>query len=116
MLQVLHPGDYVDAIKNRKATVRLLAHETLGAFSPAGAHHLRYLAREAAKHGVDATDYSRSYTASSFVPYYSQLICSAGVMMGAEGIANGASKALGKLLLPSRLCLGDFLPGRLPGA
>ena len=26
-----HPGDYVDAIKNRKATVQLLVHETLGA-------------------------------------------------------------------------------------
>ena len=109
-------GDYVDAIKNRKAKVFLLAHETLGAFSPAAARHLRYLGREAAKHGVDATDYSRSYTASSFVPFYSQLICSASIMLGAEGIANGAKHALGKLILPSRLTLGEFLPGHLPGA
>ena len=36
-----------------------------------------------------APDYSRSFTASSFVPYYTQSICSACVMHGADGILKG---------------------------
>ena len=49
--------------------------------------------RLAAENGVDATDYTRSYTAHSFVPYYSQSICSACVMHGADGILKGIRKA-----------------------
>ena len=67
--------------------------ETLGGFSPYAARRLRRLGRLAAENGVDATDYTRSYTAHSFVPYYSQSICSACVMHGADGILKGIRKA-----------------------
>ena len=42
--------------------------------------------RAAAKHGHDATDYTRSYTARSFVPHYAQCISSACVLHGAAGM------------------------------
>ena len=35
---------------------------------------------------IDATDYSRSYTARDYVSYYTQRISSAGVYNGARGI------------------------------
>ena len=63
-------GDYHDALRNRKARVHLLVHETTGAFSPYAAMRLRRLGRLAVENGVDGTDYTRSYTARSFVPYY----------------------------------------------
>ena len=86
-------GDYRDALANRKARVHLLVHETLGGFSPYAARRLRRLGRLAAENGVDATDYKRSYTAHSFVPYHSQSICSACVMHGSDGILKGIRKA-----------------------
>ena len=86
-------GDYHDALSNRKARVHLLVHETTGAFSPYAAMRLRRLGRLAAENGVDSTDYMRSYTARSFVPYYTQSICSACVMHGAHGILKGIRKA-----------------------
>ena len=58
-------------------------------FSPYAARRLRRLGRLATENGVDATDYSRSFTARSFVPYYTQSICSACVMHGADGILKG---------------------------
>ena len=42
---------------------------------------------------TDATDYSRSYTAHSFVPFYAQRICSACVMHGAAAILRGIRMA-----------------------
>ena len=57
-----HAGDYVDALKNRKARVRLLTHEVFGGMSPSTAGYLRRLARDAAG-GGDRTDYSLSSTA-----------------------------------------------------
>ena len=50
------------------------------------ARPLSGLGRAAARHGHDATDYTRSYTARSFVPHYSQRISSACVMHGAAGM------------------------------
>ena len=88
-----HHGDYRDAIRNRKATVHLLVHEaTLGGMSPYAARHLRRLGRAAAEGGTDGTDYSRSFTARSFVPHYAQRISTACVMHGAEGILKGIRK------------------------
>ena len=87
-----HDGDYVDAIKNRKATVKLLAHETFGGMSPFASRHLRRLGRAAEESGCDPTDYSRSYTARSFVPYYAQRLSSASVINGAAGIHRSADK------------------------
>ena len=55
--------------------------------------HLRRLGRAAAEEGCDGTDYSRSYTAHSFVPHYAQSICSACVMHGADGILKGIRSA-----------------------
>ena len=67
-------GDYWDAIEKRKGRVHLLVHETLGGMSPAAARRLRRLARLAKERGTDRTDYTRSYTARCFVPYYAQRI------------------------------------------
>ena len=79
-----HDGDYVDAIKNRKAKVHLLVHETTGGISPFAARRLRRLARAAAENDNDTTDYTLSSTARAFVPYYSQRICTAIRMHGAH--------------------------------
>ena len=83
-----HDGDYWDALKNRKADVNLLVHETTGAFSPKAARHLRRLARDARELDCDGTDYRNSGVAS-FVAYYAQRITAACVMYGAEGVLNG---------------------------
>ena len=91
-----HSGDYEDAIKNRKARVWLLSHETLGGMSPATSRLFRRLGREAARSGTDGTDYTKSYTARSYVPYYAQKISGAIVMNGAQGILvflDGVSRA-----------------------
>ncbi len=86
-------GDYCDALINRKARANLLVFENLGGFSPHSARRLRRHGRAAATLGQDSTDYSRSYTARSFVPHFSQRISSGSVMHGAAGII----KCLGKL-------------------
>ena len=77
-------GDYADAILNRKANVKLLCHEIFGGMSSYAARHLRRLARDAARGGADATDYTLSATASSFVPFYAQRISSNIVMHSAR--------------------------------
>ena len=61
--------------------------------SPYAARHLRRLGRDAVEGGTDGTDYTRSFTARSFVPYYAQRISTACVMYGAEGIVTGIRKA-----------------------
>ena len=48
------------------------------------ARHLRRLARDAARGGADATDYTLSATARSFVPFYAQRISSNIVTHGAR--------------------------------
>ena len=93
-----HDGDYRDAIKNKKATTKLLSHETLGGMSPFAARHLRRLGRDAAVAGIDATDYQLSTTARSFVPFYAQRISHNIVMHGAQGILDGISRARNKQL------------------
>ena len=60
--------------------------------SPFAARHLRRLGRAAATEGCDGTDYTRSYTARSFVPHFGQRISTACVMYGAEGILKGVRK------------------------
>ena len=88
-----HAGDYVDAIKNKKATTQLLVHETLGGMCPYSSRRLRRLARDAATSGCDATDYTLSSTACSFVPYDAQRISSAIVMNGAQGLLDAVLRA-----------------------
>ena len=88
-----HAGDYVDAIQNRKAAVHLLVHETLGGMCSYSARRLRRLARDAALHGCDSTDYRASASARSFVPFYAQKISSAIVMNGMQGILDQLSHA-----------------------
>ena len=77
-----HRGDYYDAIENGKSRVRLLAHEaTFGGMSPYAAARLRRLGRLAATRGTDnKVDYTLSYTAASFVPYYAQRLSAASVL------------------------------------
>ena len=82
-------GDYGDAIRNRKAKVLLLGHENSGGMSAFAAKQLYRLGREAKEHGNDSTDYQRSHTARSFVPFYAQRMCTAIVMHGAKGILKG---------------------------
>ena len=53
------------------------------------AKQLYCLGREAKEHGNDSTDYQRSHTARSFVPFYAQRMCTAIVMHGAKGILKG---------------------------
>ena len=65
--------------------------------SPYAARRLRRLARDAAAIG-DTTDYTLSYTARSFVPYYSQRISTTIRMHGAQGILKGISRARRDLL------------------
>ena len=43
--------------------------------------------------GADATDYTLSATARSFVPFYAQRISSAIVMNGAQSILDGIARA-----------------------
>ena len=84
-----HAGDNCNAFINCKASVSLLVHESAtGAMSPFVARHLRRLGRAAADEGRDGTDYTRSYTARSFVPYFGQRISTACVMFGAEGTSS----------------------------
>ena len=83
---------YRDAITNRKAKVHLLVHETSGGMSPYCARRLRRPARDAEENGHDTTDYTLSYKARSFVPYHSQRMSSAIVMLGAQGILSGIQK------------------------
>ena len=61
-------------------------HETTGAVGRYAARHLRRLARDAAQHGGDGTDYRNTGT-SSFIEHYSQRLSAANVMHGAvEGL------------------------------
>ena len=73
--------------------MQLLVHETLGGMCPFSARRLRRLARDAATSGCDATDYTISSTARSFVPFYAQRISSAIVMNGAQSILDGIARA-----------------------
>ena len=77
---------------NTRGRAACLVHETLGGFSPHAARRLRLLGRAAARHGHDATDYTRSYTARSFVPHFAQRISSACVLHGAAGMIKYLSK------------------------
>ena len=52
--------------------------------SPYAARRLRRLARGASDNGTDGTEYTRSNTARSFVPYFAQRISTC-VMEGAKG-------------------------------
>ena len=97
-------GDYRDAIEKRKGRVHLLVHETLGGMSPATARRLRRLARLAKERGTDRTDYTRSYTARCFVPYYAQRISHAIVMNGAAGILSQIKKKSAGSGLGGRAC------------
>ena len=64
-----------------------------GGISPFAARRLRRLARAAAENDNDTTDYTLSSTARAFVPYYSQRICAAIRMHGAQGILQRISRA-----------------------
>ena len=57
--------------------------------SPHAGKYLRHLAREASKNQNDRTDYTRSYTASAFVPFYAQRISFSIVVYGARAILKG---------------------------
>ena len=59
----------------------------LAHFSAYAAQRLRRLGRLAATRGTDAKiDYTRSHTASSFVPYFAQRLSTACAIFGAECI------------------------------
>ena len=53
------------------------------------------LARLAKERGTDRTDYTQSYTARCFVPYYAQRISHAIVMNGAAGILGQIKRSAG---------------------
>ena len=83
-----HRGDYYDAIENCKAAVHLVTLE-------AGLGGMCLHTRRAAcarwavaknSRGADATDYTTSPTARSFVPFYAQRLSAACVLNGARAI------------------------------
>ena len=82
----------IDAIVNRKADATLYLHESLGGMTRPTSKHLNFLAREAKKNGCDGTDYTRSYTANSFVTFYAQRLSWA----SAGGVADGVLASLAK--------------------
>ena len=83
---------YRDAIVNRKATVHLLVHENSGGFTAYASRFLRRLARGARELGSDPTDYTQSWTARAFVPYYAQRISTDIVVHTARGLLKGIDK------------------------
>ena len=62
--------------------------------SPFAARRLRRLGRLAKESGADPTDYTRSATARSFVPFYAQCLSTACVMSGARAIQKSAKKCM----------------------
>ena len=56
------------------------------------ARRLRVLARAATASDMDFTDYSKSFTARSFVPYFAQRMSNAIVMHGADVILRGVAR------------------------
>ena len=74
--------------------MHLLVHETTGAFDQHAARRLRALGRAAAELGCDGTDYSKSYTANSFVPYYAQRMSSCSVLGDAASIHRSIEKGI----------------------
>ena len=94
--------DYRDAINNRKAWVNVLVHEPLGGLAPFTARRLRRFGRESIENGNDATDYTRSYTARSFVPYYAQQLSNTNVMMTAKASHDQLNKDRKKFVTEMR--------------
>ena len=66
---------------HRKARLHLVVFEAgLGGMSPYAARRLRKMGRDAKSCGADATDYTTSPTARSFVPFYAQRLSTACVL------------------------------------
>ena len=90
-----HRGDYYDCVENRKARLQLVTFEAgLGGLLPHGARRLRRKGREAKEHGADATDYTASPTARSFVPFYAQRLSASWVLNGARAIQKSLKRKL----------------------
>ena len=90
-----HRGDYWDCIENHKARLHLVVFEAgLGGLLAYGARRLRRLGREAKAHGADATDYTASPTARSFVPYCAQRLSAGSVLDGARAIQKSLKRKL----------------------
>ena len=88
-----HRGDYYDCVENRKARLHLICFTAgLGGMSAYAARRLRFKGREAKAGGADATDYSTSPTARSFVPFYAQRLSAACVLNGARNIQKSIKK------------------------
>ena len=64
----------------------------LGGMSAYAGRRLRFKGREAKASGADATDYSTSPTARSFVPFYAQRLSAACVLNGARNIQKSIKK------------------------
>ena len=77
-----------------------MVHEaTFGGMSPYASARLRRLGRLAVARGTDkGIDYTRSYTATSFVPYYAQRLSTACVMCGVTGILDALKTERGDRL------------------
>ena len=97
-----HRGDYYDCVENRKARLHLICFTAgLGGMSAYAARRLRFKGREAKASGADATDYTTSPTARSFVPYYSQRLSTACVLNGARNIQKSIKKMADRRRLAS---------------
>ena len=85
-------GDYHDAIAIKKNTVIAWIFEVSGGLTPSAYRHLKRLARDAEKSGVDGTKYSGSWTARSFLSHHSQRLAAAAVYGEATAIAAAINK------------------------
>ena len=77
-------GNYLSATP--RALALILFEATFGGMSPYAARRLRRLAREATASGADPTDYSKSPSARSFVPFFTQRLSGSCVLDGAKAI------------------------------
>ena len=81
----------------RKAGVHLILFEaTFGGMSPYAARRLRRLAREATASSADPTDYSKSPSARSFMPYYTQRLSGSCVLDGAKAIQKSIKRRVAR--------------------
>ena len=92
MAKILLPEDDPEAVAREAELVAATTRRKGKGMAPSADKHLRYLAREAKKSGCDGTDYTRSYTANSFVPFYAQRLSWA----SAGGVADGILASLAK--------------------
>ena len=81
---------------SNKNHTRCLFEATFGGMSPYAARRLRRLAREATASSADPTDYSKSPSARSFLPFYTQRLSGSCVLDGAKAIQKSIKRRVAR--------------------